>query len=292
LYGWFGSADGVNGWGSTSKTNPFAYRPVRSFLATSTSTVNYGPSTTKPTNASTYTITPSALTFSDGALSNYAAVTYRTSTLTINKAAQAALSVVPLYLPFNGNPTSATLLTTGGSDTGTVTYAYVSSLSTAGGCALSGADSSTVTVTSDGTCRIVATKAATNNYLIAISDTGTVTFHLYVTNIPAPRAAEYPTEIVLSGATAMTKTNNGRAPTITFTGTDISAAPGELITISGSGFVGTRLVRVSGVSAAFTVVSDTSLEITMPAGLTGISGPIYVEKAEGARASEDWVVGT
>ena len=250
----------------------------------------YGPSETKPTNASTYTITPSALTFSDGAASNYAAVTYRTSTLTINKAAQAALSVVPLYLPFNSNPTSATLLTTGGSDTGTVTYAYVPSLSTAGGCALSGADSSTVTVTSDGTCRIVATKAATNNYLIAISDTGTVTFHLYVTNIPAPRAAEYPTEIVLSGATAMT--NNGLAPTITFTGTDISAAPGAPITISGSGFVGTRLVRVSGVSAAFTVVSDTSLEITMPAGLTGISGPIYVEKAEGARASEDWVVGT
>ena len=251
---------------------------------------SYGPTTTKPTNAGTYVITPSALTFSDGALANYAAVTYRTSTLTINKAAQAALSVVPLYLPFNSNPTSATLLTTGGSDTGTVTYAYVSSLSTAGGCALSGADSSTVTVTSDGTCRIVATKAATNNYLIAISDTGTVTFHLYVTNIPAPRAAEYPTEIVLSGATAMT--NNGRAPTITFTGADISAAPGALITISGSGFVGTRLVRVSGVSAAFTVVSDTSLEITMPAGLTGISGPIYVEKAEGARASEDWVIGT
>jgi Fibronectin type III domain len=289
LYGWFGSSDGIVGWGSSSKTNPFAYRPVRSFLATSTSTVNYGPSETKPTNASTYTITPSALTFSDGALSNYAAVTYRTSTLTINKAAQAALSVVPLYLPFNGNPTSATLLTTGGSDTGTVTYAYVSSLSTAGGCALSGADSSTITVTSDGTCRIVATKAATNNFLVAISDTGTVTFHLYVTNIPAPRAAEYPTEIVLSGATAMT--NNGLAPTITFTGADISAAAGSSFTIAGSGFVGTRLVRVSGVSAAFTVLSDTSLRITMPNGLTGISGPIYVEKAEGSRASEDWVVG-
>jgi hypothetical protein len=30
----------------------------------------------------------------------------------------------------------------------------------------------------------------------------------------------------------------------------------------------------------------------MPTGLTGISGPIYVEKAEGSRASEDWVVGT
>jgi hypothetical protein len=290
LYGWFGSSNGVAGWGSTSKTQPWAYRPVRSFLATSTSTVNYGPSTTKPTNAATYTITPSALTFSSGALSNYAAVTYQTSTLTINKAAQAALSVVPLYNVFNGNPTTSTLSTTGGSDTGTVTYAYVSSGSTAGGCALSGADSSTVTVTSAGTCRIVATKAATNNFLVAISDTGTVTFYLYVTNIPAPRPAEYPAEIVLSGSTAMT--NNGLAPTITFTGADISAAPGALFIISGSGFVGTRLVRVSGVSAVFTVLSDTSLRITMPAGLTGVSGPIYIEKAEGSRASEDWVVGT
>jgi hypothetical protein len=288
-YWWFGA--GATS-GQTNKNLSVAYRPIRAFspISATTSTINYGPSTTKPTDAGTYTITPSALTFSDGAASNYAAITYRTSTLTIDKAAQAALSVVPLYLPFNSNPTSATLLTTGGSDTGTVTYAYVSSLSTAGGCALSGADSSTVTVTSDGTCRIVATKAATNNYLIAISDAGTVTFHLYVTNIPAPRAAEYPTEIVLSGATAMT--NNGLAPTITFTGTDISAAAGSSFTIAGSGFVGTRLVRVSGTSAAFTVLSDTSLQITMPTGLVGVSGPIYVEKAEGARASEDWVVGT
>ena len=290
LYGWFGSSDGVAGWGSTSKTASLAYRPVRSFVATSTSTVNYGPTTTKPTNAATYTITPSALTFSSGATTNYAAVTYQTSTLTINKAAQATLITTPLYNVFNGNPTSAMLYTTGGSDTGTVTYAYVSSLSTAGGCALSGADSSTVTVTSAGTCRIVATKAATNNYLVAISDTGTVTFYVYVSYIPAPRAAEYPAEIVLSGATAMT--SNGLAPTITTTGVDITKSPGATFTISGSGFVGTRLVRVSGTNAAFTVLSDTSLQITMPSGLVGISGPIYVEKAEGSRSSEDWVTGT
>jgi hypothetical protein len=86
-------------------------------------------------------------------------------------------------------------------------------------------------------------------------------------------------------------TSNGLAPTITFTGTDISASPGGTFTISGSGFVGTRLARVSGVNAAFTVLSDTSLQITMPTGLVGVSGPIYVEKAEGSRASEDWVIG-
>jgi hypothetical protein len=295
-YGWFGSSDGVAGWGSTSKTSPLAYRPVRSFLATSTSTINYGPSTTKPTGAGTYVITPSALTLSSGDANNYVAITYRTSTLTINKAAQAALVVTPLYNVFNGNPTSATLYTTGGTDTGTVTYSYVSSLSTASGCALSGLNSSIVTVTSAGTCRIVATKAATDNYLIAVSDTGTVTFYEYTSKIPGSRAAAYSTEIVLSGTTPWT--SNGLAPTITFTGTDISAAPGGQFTISGSGFVGARLVRVSGVNAAFTVLSDTSLRITMPSGLVGISGPIYVEKSSANAAgfvsetSEDWVIGT
>jgi hypothetical protein len=288
LQGWFGSSDGITGWGITNETQAYRYRPVRSFTAGSG--FNYGPTTTKPTNAGTYVVTPSVLTFSNGAASNYVAITYRTSTLTINKAAQAALVVTPLYNVFNGNPTSATLLTSGGSDTGTVTYAYVSLGSTSGGCALSGADSSTVTVTSAGTCRIVATKAATNNFLVAVSDTGTVTFYLYVTNIPAPRPAEYPAEIVLSGATAMT--NTGLAPTITTTGNDFTASPGATFTIAGSGFVGTRLVRVSGTTAAFTVLSNTSLQVTMPTGLVGISGPIYVEKAEGSRVSEDWVTGT
>jgi hypothetical protein len=286
LQGWFGSADGIVGWGITNETQSYRYRPVRSFLATSTSTVNYGPSATKPTNAATYTITPSALTFSSGAASNYANITYQTSTLTINKAAQAALTLTPLYNVFNGNPTSATLLTTGGSDTGTVTYAYVDSGSTASGCALSGADSSTVTVTSAGSCRIVATKAATNNYLVAISDTATVTFYLYLTNIPGPRAAEFPAEIVLSGATAMT--SNGLAPTITTTGTDITKSPGATFTISGSGFIGTSLVTIAGESAAFTVLSDTSLRITMPSGLVGRSGPITVQKPWGIVRQDLW----
>jgi hypothetical protein len=295
LQGWFGSSDGIVGWGITNETQSYRYRPVRSFVASSG--FSYGPSTTKPTNAGTYTITPSALTFSSGDANNYVAITYRTSTLTINKAAQAALVVTPLYNVFNGNPTSATLLTTGGTDTGTVTYSYVSSLSTASGCALSGSDSSTVTVTSAGTCRIVATKAATNNYLVAVSDTGTVTVYQYVTNFPVPRAAAYPTEIVLNSSTPWT--SNGLAPTITTTGIDFTAkSPTGVFTISGSGFIGTRLVRVSGVNAVFTVLSDTSLQITMPAGLVGISGPIYVEKSSAnapgfvSETSEDWVIGT
>jgi hypothetical protein len=40
--------------------------------------------------------------------------------------------------------------------------------------------------------------------------------------------------------------------------------PGTVITISGSGFTGTTLVTIGGKSAAFTVISDTVLIVTVP----------------------------
>ena len=271
------------GVGGQNKGQATPYWPIRAFSQTISTLVSYAPSTTIPTNASTYTITPSVLTFSSGAASNYVAITYRTSTLTINKAAQAALSVVPLYQPFNSNPTTATLLTTGGTDTGTVTYAYVSSLSTAGGCTLSGSDSSTVSVTSDGTCRIVATKAATDNYLAAVSDTGTVTFHLYISGLPAARPQATPNEIVLVGATPITY---GDVPAIISSGTPTTQAVGSTITLTGSGFTGTTSVKIKGYVASFVINSDTSLTLTVPVGLAGKSGRIVVENAAGTSISD------
>ncbi|HEV3187393.1 MAG TPA: MBG domain-containing protein, partial [Acidimicrobiales bacterium] len=50
-----------------------------------TGSTSYGPSTTQPTNAGTYSITPSAAVFSSGAASNYS-ITYTAGTLTINRA--------------------------------------------------------------------------------------------------------------------------------------------------------------------------------------------------------------
>jgi len=245
---------------------------------------SYGPSATKPANAGSYSITPSALTLSSGATSNYAAITYQTSTLTINKAAQATLTVVPLYEVFNGNPTSATLLTTGGSGSGTLSFAYVSSLSTAGACTLSGSGNSIITVTTEGTCRIVATKAASDNYLVAISDTSTVTFHPYYSYLPIARPQAYPTEIVLVGENTMSKGTN-QAPVIT-SGTSSAASPGGTITLIGSGFLTTTSVAVCFTSATFTINSDTSLTINVPSGLSGFSGPILVENAYGTGFSD------
>jgi hypothetical protein len=176
------------------------------------------------------------------------------------------------------------LLTTGGSDTGTVTYAYVSLLSTAGGCALSGADSSTVTVTSAGTCRIVATKAATNNYLVAVSDTGTVTFHFYISNFGTPRAQEYPSEIVLVGGTDVVY--QAETPPVISSASETTQAEGGLITLTGSGFTGTTSVKIKGLIANFVVNSDTSLTLTVPTGLAGRGGRIVVENAKGISISE------
>jgi hypothetical protein len=204
--------------------------------------------------------------------------------LTINKAAQATLSVVPQYQPFNSNPTSTTLLSTGGSDTGTVTYAYVPEGSTAGGCQLSGVDSSTLTVTSDGTCRIVATKAATENYLVAVSEIGSITFNPYISYLPVARPQEYPSEIVLVGKTEVIIQID--APEIITSGTPTSQSVGGTVTLTGSGFTGTTSVKIKGVLVSFVVVSDTTLTFTVPAELGGRSGRIVVENAAGISISD------
>ena len=56
------------------------------------SSAGYSASQTAPTNAGTYTITPSAAVFSVGSASNYS-ITYDTATLTIGVASQGALTV-------------------------------------------------------------------------------------------------------------------------------------------------------------------------------------------------------
>ena len=271
LYGWFGSADGVSGWGSTSKTNPFAYRPVRSFVATSTSTINYGPSTTKPTDAGTYTITPSALTFTNGAASNYTAITYRTSTVTINKASQSTLSLTSRVGVFSANPSTMKLTTSGGNDTGTVTYA-ISSGGTALNCAISGDQ---LSVTSSGTCLVAATKAATNNYLVITSDTVTVTFSLFVAHQPI-QTQQVPTQIPINGANSL-ETTTATVPMIT----SISLLAG-VYQVNGTGFSGVSRVTIGGVDVTYTYVSPTQINIPTGAGVTEGSR-IVIECTDGRR---------
>jgi hypothetical protein len=267
-YWWFGSG-AVSG--QTNKNYVGYYRPIRAFNPVDTSSISYGPSTTKPTNAGTYTITPSVLTFTDGAAANYTAITYRTSTVTINKASQSTLSLTSRVGVFSANPSTMKLITSGGNDTGTVTYA-ISSGGTALNCAISGDQ---LSVTSTGTCLVAATKAATNNYLVITSDTVTVTFNLFVAHQPI-QTQQVPTQIPINGANSL-ETTTATVPMIT----SISLLAG-VYQVNGTGFSGVSRVTIGGVDVTYTYVSPTQINIPTGAGVTEGSR-IVIECTDGRR---------
>jgi len=267
-YWWFG-AGAVSG--QTNKNYVGYYRPIRAFNPIYTSSISYGPSTTKPTDAGTYTITPSGLTFTNGAAANYTVITYRTSTVTINKASQSTLNLTSRVGVFSANPSTMKLTTSGGNDTGTVTYA-ISSGGSALNCTISGDQ---LTVTSTGTCLVAATKAATNNYLVITSDTVTVTFNLFVAHQPI-QTQQVPTQIPINGANSL-ETTTATIPMIT----SISLLSG-VYQVNGTGFSGVSRVTIGGVDVTYTYVSPTQINIPTGAGVTEGSR-IVIECTDGRR---------
>ena len=266
------------GIGNQNKGQATPYWPIRAFSVTVSSLPGYGPSATKPTNAGTYSITPSAVTFTgSGSTSNYQAVVYVAGSLTINKASQGALSVASLQAVFSANPTTLTLYTTGGSDTGTVSFALDSG-GTATSCTLSGTDNTTLSVASAGTCLVTATKAATTNYLVATAS-GTINFYTYLSYTTQSYGDAGSHTIVLTGGGTPWSVVAGSAPSIS--GISLASGPvGTVITISGTGFNGVTVVQINREDmASFTGLSPTSISATIQGGAT--SGPIYVENAFG-----------
>lgn len=73
----------------------------------------------------------------------------------------------------------------------------------------------------------------------------------------------------------VTPSISGFSPTV--------AAPGNTITISGSGFTGVSSVAFNGTSASYAFVSDTSITATVPSGAT--AGPISVTNPAGTGTS-------
>ncbi|NBU17080.1 MAG: hypothetical protein EBS48_08750, partial [Actinobacteria bacterium] len=137
-----------------------------SYAFAGTGSTTYASSATAPTNAGSYTVTPSAASMSAGSLANYS-VTYVAGDLTIARAAQGTLvatagSTVLTY----SAPTKATttLGTTGGSGDGAVSFAVVGGPGSA--CSING---TTLTVESAGTCEVTATKAQGTNHLATTS---------------------------------------------------------------------------------------------------------------------------
>jgi hypothetical protein len=264
-YWWFG-AGSVSG--QTNKNLVVAYRPVRAFSPIYTSEVNYGPSATKPTGAGTYKIEPSAITFSNGLASNYVNIKYETSILTINKAKQDTLTITSKFAPFNGASSTMKLTTLGGNETGTVTY----SIATGGTASACSVNTNVLTVTSAGTCNLVATKAATLNYLITYSDTVTVTFSLFVSN-QQTQTQLYPTMLPINGANGLETTTVTIPAVISVTSTGAGS-----YTIVGTGFTGASSVLIGGTPVTIASSNSTTINITGAAGLTG---PLFIECSDG-----------
>jgi hypothetical protein len=154
----FGRSDSSTAFTSSGGVGPYTYT-----LSTTVPgiTISSGVVTASSTlNAGTYSLNVVST-------DSFLATGTRAITVTVNKATQETLTITSTNAVFNGAGSSLTLFTIGGTDTGTVTYAIAGGLNPSG-CQISG---SQLSVTSAGTCQVIATKAATTNYLVAVSDT-------------------------------------------------------------------------------------------------------------------------
>jgi hypothetical protein len=169
---------------------------VSGSVAGTVSNVKYAGSATVPTNAGTYAITAD---FTPTDSVDYSSLTGASAgNFIINAATQSTLTFTGQTVTY---PTTfSALSTTGGSGTGSVTYA-VTTAGTAG-CSIVG---TALSYTSVGTCGVTATKAANSNYNSVSSAEATFT-------INALSSAKDITAFSFAGLTpAVTATINGNA---------------------------------------------------------------------------------
>jgi hypothetical protein len=267
-------------------------------VTTKFSSTSYSLSATVPTNADTYTVIATDISFQVGLQSNYLAVVYETSTARINKANQKPLNV-SLYGGVVGSPFTITLL--GGSGDGVVTET-LTGVATAPNCAISN-KVLTSSATTTSYCELRVVKAESQNYLLE-SATVQVYFMAYVFSQPTNQVGSGP-GIGLTGATSVALSPNA-APTIS--AIEYVAAvcinsfciPEHWI-IRGSGFGATynldtvvkfwrnKTATLTTNSNSNHVIDDTSIKIwSLPGGAT--TGKITVTTANGIAVSVDnWI---
>jgi hypothetical protein len=274
-YGWlltqpyFNSSRTWSGAGSAFNHQGGKILPIRSFTVDGLAQPALIATETKPTNAGTYTITPSTLVLANNIdTSNYVWVDYRTSTFIINKARQDTLTITSKFAPFNGASSTMKLTTLGGNETGTVIYSIATG-GTASGCSVT---TEVLTVTSAGTCNLVATKAATLNYLITFSDTVTVTFSQFVSS-QQRETQLVPTQLPINGDNSL-ETTTVTVPAVT----SVTSTGAGSYTIVGTGFTGVISVLIGGTPVTVASSNSTTINIT---GAAGLAGPLFIECSDG-----------
>jgi hypothetical protein len=258
----------ASGIGVQSKIDSISYWPIRAFSPIATA---YASSTTAPTNAGIYTITPSSLTLSGGrSTDNYIAITFETSTMTINKANQSIFSDYSSLEAVLGS--AFQIYPFGGSGDGAV-YLGVAN----GSASSCSASTSSVTAGTAGTCVLTITKSANENYNQA-QTSFTISFFYFVPTAAAPVSSR-PTEIAISSTPSWSSTATA-VPSIT-SFSPSSGGAGTVVTITGVGLDGVTSVKIGRRAlTSVTGVSSTSLTGVIPAGAT--SGPLVVTNSFGS----------
>ena len=239
---------------SLTYTYSFVSNPFENFAYSNTLT---------PIDAGTYRITPSALTLSSGLLSNYETPTYSSSAINvvINRIAQETVTILSVNseveVPF-------TLIATGGSTSGAITFTKVSGAN----CSVTG---TTLTATQAGSCMVTVTRAGNRNYLDFTSESVTVRVRnfvmveIFVPSNPNTGITITPTVPLTKGPDVCT---SGCVPKLT--GADVyDVAEGQVIVLSGINFLGVTKVyfNIYAEAPVFEIDSDTQLKVQVPADL-------------------------
>jgi hypothetical protein len=239
---------------SLTYTYGFVSNPFETFTYSDTRT---------PIDAGTYSITPSALTLSSGLMSNYETPTYASSAINvvINRIDQETVTIQSVNgevdVPF-------TLIATGGSTSGAITFAKVSGTY----CSVTG---TTLTATQAGSCEITVTRAGNRNYLPFTSESVTVRVRnfvmvqIYVPENPITGITIAPTVPVVKGPDTC---STGCVPKIV--SADIyDVAEGDLIVLTGLSLNGVTKVYFNIYTEVpnFNVDSDTQISVRVPADL-------------------------
>ena len=265
---------GSNVMGSNDKlltaSNQVMMRPIRAFspITNNTETVTAG----APTAAGTYTLRPTAITLANGVnTNNYVAILYRSSPVTINRAAESPrISMQEAKVAYDTGTVTQVLTATSGVGTGAIFYMI--GAGSAAGCSISG---STVRSTSAGVCNVIAFKQASTNYLADSATAVAITFTRFVaTPLPVPQS---PTTISLPQGNAL-ETSTLSSSTLTISAATRTGAGAH--TITGTGFTNIDLVTIGGASLSgsnYTRVSDTTLNLS---GVEAFMGPLLIRLAD------------